>query len=701
MDHHWDAWEQAPPPVSNNQAANDNDGISQDQLTARALQDNFANAQAEPALHHYEALLNNVEPVSVAFPLNNNVEPVPIDYPYQVRRNESQFDGFVEQQNQQPWHQYPQQQMLSMGSHSNEPIDVDSLDIDVPVETHPRLSETEEPAQRRMKSESASLFSFLGQPQPYPQQDDSGEVYPLSAQQPPTSSNDGDAEVSNRAYSLESSTSGADNNAPERLNELIDELFGDAPSRESFGTDVGAVAAFQSDTNCNMSAVENVDTDTAKPQTLNIDDGIFDDAEDDIDLPTNFKYPTAVSSAPSRPMDASSGIPILPKSVVSNSVTQQATNLEPLSTMAGQSQSDILSTSAKSSDAVSEANESAFGDAADDVTAKVIEAATSGVKTDAVSKKKKKKSKPKAKPPLTKPIASPTPKETKDATSLLSGKTDLTFVLPDNACRFLGKEFWIFTVQQFEHALDPSSVFYDNPDMMALRNEIRDEIARRVVHRHGVETVQSYSVSAASVLEPTDVERLLVVPTGVGKIGLPLTRSAGKESEEGALDVSREKSGGDQKVSASEANKATEISHDLAETATKPHDGRGGSMVPKHDGDEFLPNAGSSGELLAQVESSVDVSVVDVKMEEAYSNSEKLVSDTAGAQEASLIAAALSQEKTGELPVPVDTASGVSTSEATNIDSFAQIDASLPRNDSNVAAETPFVDTKCNVISAI
>ena len=49
-------------------------------------------------------------------------------------------------------------------------------------------------------------------------------------------------------------------------------------------------------------------------------------------------------------------------------------------------------------------------------------------------------------------------KEQDAADSLLKGKIDLLHVLPDEDCRFLGENFWIFTLQQLEFVLKQPSV---------------------------------------------------------------------------------------------------------------------------------------------------------------------------------------------------------------------------------------------------
>jgi hypothetical protein len=173
-----------------------------------------------------------------------------------------------------------------------------------------------------------------------------------------------------------------------------------------------------------------------------VDEGVFDDADEDVELPTVF-LSKPVMPGPSNP---SFETEIVPES-------NERSTLE----------------STRSDD-------DAFDDAEDDITQNAVLDSRKAKKTDGTAPAPKKKKR--QLPPLTKPIAFQSPKEIEFATDVLTGKTELSHALPNDACRFLAEKFWIFTVEQFEYAFDNSSVLYDEPERKQMRDDIRDELAK-------------------------------------------------------------------------------------------------------------------------------------------------------------------------------------------------------------------------------
>jgi hypothetical protein len=76
-------------------------------------------------------------------------------------------------------------------------------------------------------------------------------------------------------------------------------------------------------------------------------------------------------------------------------------------------------------------------------------------------------------------------KEQEGAEDLIRGKIDLLKVLPESDCRFLGKEFWIFTLQQLEFILaekvDPSgNAPSDSTESSTSKRDLRRELLERM-----------------------------------------------------------------------------------------------------------------------------------------------------------------------------------------------------------------------------
>jgi hypothetical protein len=76
-------------------------------------------------------------------------------------------------------------------------------------------------------------------------------------------------------------------------------------------------------------------------------------------------------------------------------------------------------------------------------------------------------------------------KEQEGAEDLIRGKIDLLKVLPESDCRFLGKEFWVFTLQQLEFILaekvDPSSnAPSDSNESSTSKRDLRRELLERM-----------------------------------------------------------------------------------------------------------------------------------------------------------------------------------------------------------------------------
>ena len=63
-------------------------------------------------------------------------------------------------------------------------------------------------------------------------------------------------------------------------------------------------------------------------------------------------------------------------------------------------------------------------------------------------------------------------KEIKEATALLHGKVDLTKILSEEECRFLGEQLWIVTTQQLENVLHPQTEGHTNA-----RQELIEKLA--------------------------------------------------------------------------------------------------------------------------------------------------------------------------------------------------------------------------------
>lgn len=534
----------------------------------------------------------------------------------------------------------------------------------------------QEPAQKRRKSEDSggSLLSMalgghsaLATSGERVREDESGEAFARDSQRLPAFDFRDNEETHDGARHVEpprheerntadtaSSTRSQDNGTSEKLNDLIDGLFADDPSRDSYATDGSAAAAFQSDTNNNLMAAE-----YAEPGTSKRDGGIFDDAEDDFELPNTFQYPA--SSAPPRPMEAIQVAPNRP-----TSAAQPDTNAGPVNSREDGSKSGDLASSAEDVGAVAALNDDAFEDAADDPTIKAVEAATSGVKPKAHSKPKRKR-KVKPRPPLSKPIAAQSPKEKTAATSLLNGMTDLTLVLPENACRLLAKEFWIFTAQQFEHVFATQSA---DPDMNVLRGEIRDAVARQPLD--GDESVES-SNDSNSGLKPIGVEKLLVVSRDVDKVHCPAATTTEQDSAKVfAADASYQKVTDDLVLtmdvdSTKNGNDADAAAESTVSTLGGDSTANSGAQVMGNSGDSHGPANGC----------------VDVEMKESQSDPVPTKSDDVQPQEAPL----------------------VTTGDSTDKESSLQIDASLPPKDSNssaldgVSSQTLVGDTTVAVVS--
>ena len=176
-------------------------------------------------------------------------------------------------------------------------------------------------------------------------------------------------------------------------------------------------------------------------ESPNGDGGIFDDADEDVDLPLVFQAKPRAASPMSSPCQSPVNIGKVHRHEKFDSDDE-------------------------------------FEDAADDIAVKsdisdAKDADSSKLADD--SKKKKEKQKRKKALVLTKPIAAPSAKETKRALNVLKDKTDLTRILPEAACRFLGERFWIFTLEQFQHLFSSGD---DACAMKDLREEIRNELAK-------------------------------------------------------------------------------------------------------------------------------------------------------------------------------------------------------------------------------
>ena len=590
----WDHWnrDQAAPENSNQgNFSNELYHPQAQQFMAQPMPNNFDDQRQEHMYFSNEGTANTGDQAALLY------------LPDQVQQEQNSYPNYYEHQ-AASLGEYSREQYSSMGTNSNEPIDINSIQVAEAAARLPSHYEFQhessqpyqdtsyvtsslpppnhgiggqqatfqnnerdyaavpsslyaqqdgdmfgEPVPKRMRTEHTDdslASSFQRQEQQFssvmasevPSQEKSREMYP----EPSVPGFGGKEEGPSGAPGLEPShtntlarfrdrptvtgadpgAEGPDDDTMRDMNNLIDSLFDDAPSRDPFAADESAAALPSSTNNVASDAVKD-GTGHAEPGMFGIDDGIFDDAEDDIEFPVALRQ-TAVPSAPPRPVDATSTTQIVP--ITDFCRLHQfgsPVDFEPLGKTADESQSG---NDARASDAVSEANESTFSDAADDVTIKVIETAKASAKTENKGKKvKKKQQKPKPKSQLTKPIAAHSLKEKAAAEKLFAGKTDLTLVLPENACRFLGKEFWIFTVQQFQHVFDASSESYSDPKMIALREEIRNELAKRIIINE--EEAKSTDSDVAG-LAPTGIESLLRIPrdgTDAGTVNVTIDGS--------------------------------------------------------------------------------------------------------------------------------------------------------------------------------
>jgi hypothetical protein len=192
-------------------------------------------------------------------------------------------------------------------------------------------------------------------------------------------------------------------------------------------------------------------------------EGMFDDADEDAEIPTVFP-----------------SMPVMP-----DSSNRFATGIVPKS-----NEGSTLESTGSDDDA--------FDDAEDDITQKTVLDSGKATKTDDAAAPAP-KTKKRQLSPLTKPIASHSPKDVAFAKKLLRGKTELSNALPDDACRFLAENFWMFTVEQYEYLFDDSSVLYDELERKRMRDDIRDELARSDFCAHEM----SHSPGCASPVQET------------------------------------------------------------------------------------------------------------------------------------------------------------------------------------------------------
>lgn len=497
----WDYWSrdeaaQNPSESSSNAQGTRNEEFVQRQLLLQQLQQQQQQQQQNLESSQEHSLYyqpNQAAPVE-SIDLNN--------YSYHAQRNEQLVaDGRLATEQDT----YFQQQLQSIGASINETINSDALggrqalvglrstawDNQGPARYNdmssfqdPVSNVAEHPLLARQKRDRDETALQTGIENPSRIQGN-GDAAPAQKRMKPDDPSSLLSMMLRRQPSPVVSRDATEKDHPNESNGLIDDMFDGAASRESFTTH----NTFQSDANSNLS------TGNA---------GIFDDAEEDIDVTSTFDRPEPSLSPRSNEPDAASA------------PTTEANESRPTSDIESDGVTNSpdtaekadggLVTKTKTSNTTKKAKVTA-GDTADKPTSKPGDSMSLGDKN--------KKRKQKQKPVLTKPLAATTPKEVKTASALLNGQVDLTTILPESACWFLAEKFWIFTAQQFLYVFDASSTSYDTPEMITLRSQIRDEVAKSLVKECATELgeteLESFGDGATS-LEPTGVEKLLDVP---------------------------------------------------------------------------------------------------------------------------------------------------------------------------------------------